>query len=102
MNGRFLGDPGAPAGGAPVDLNGVAVWQAALDEAAQAALLAQVLGVMEAAPPFHPVTRWGRPMSVAMTSAGAFGWWSDRGGYRYRPEHPSGAPWPGRPAGSPA
>src|SRR3712207_9431763 len=50
--------------------------------------------VQEAAPPFHLVTRWGKPMSVAMTSAGRFGWYSDRRGYRYVDRHPSGTPWP--------
>lgn len=87
-------------GAGPLDLNGVAIWPGALDAPAQAALLAEVLAVMAAAPPFHPVTRWGRPMSVAMTAAGSFGWWSDARGYRYRPEHPSGAPWPPIPAGA--
>lgn len=33
-------------------------------------------------------------MSVRMTSAGALGWTTDRGGYRYEPKHPSGADWP--------
>ena len=73
-----------------IDVNGASVWPGALGEAAQAALLAEVLAVMEAAPPFHPVTRWGRSMSVAMTAAGRFGWWSDARGYRYREDHPSG------------
>jgi alkylated DNA repair protein (DNA oxidative demethylase) len=57
-------------------------------------MLTDILRVIEAAPPFHPVTRWGRPMGVAMTSAGRFGWFSDRRGYRYEERHPSGAPWP--------
>jgi alkylated DNA repair protein (DNA oxidative demethylase) len=65
-----------------------------LPQSAQEAMLADVLGVMDAAPPFHPVTRWGKAMSVAMTSAGRFGWFSDRRGYRYEERHPSGAPWP--------
>ena len=29
-----------------------------------------------------------------MTSAGRYGWYSDRGGYRYERRHPSGADWP--------
>ena len=40
------------------------------------------------------MTPWGKPMSVAMTSAGRVGWITDRKGYRYEPRHPSGAPWP--------
>lgn len=65
-----------------------------LDPDAQAGVLAAVRGVIAAAPPFAPVTRWGKSMSVAMTSAGKYGWFSDRRGYRYEPRHPSGAPWP--------
>ncbi|WP_037281337.1 alpha-ketoglutarate-dependent dioxygenase AlkB family protein, partial [Rubellimicrobium mesophilum] len=83
---------------APLDLRGVAVWPGLLDRAAQGAMLSDILGVMAAAPPFHPVTRWGRPMSVAMTGAGRFGWYSDRRGYRYVDRHPSGTPWPPIPA----
>ena len=89
---------GVPTGGAPLSLRGVAVWPGLLVRAAQDEMLAEVLGVMEAAPPFHPVTRWGKAMSVAMTSAGRFGWYSDRRGYRYEPRHPSGVPWPPIPA----
>ncbi len=33
-------------------------------------------------------------MSVQMTSAGKYGWFSDRMGYRYEARHPSGVPWP--------
>ena len=85
-------------GGPGLNLRGVAVWPGFLDRPAQEAMLHDVLGVMAAAPPFHPVTRWGKPMSVAMTSAGAFGWFSDRRGYRYVDRHPEGFPWPPIPA----
>lgn len=37
-------------------------------------------------------------MSVRMTSAGAFGWFSDKSGYRYADRHPSGQAWPEIPA----
>ncbi len=33
-------------------------------------------------------------MSVRMTSAGRYGWYSDRRGYRYVERHPNGADWP--------
>ena len=33
-----------------------------------------------------------------MTSAGRYGWFTDRKGYRYVDRHPSGAPWPPIPA----
>jgi alkylated DNA repair protein (DNA oxidative demethylase) len=77
-----------------LDLRGVTVRPGLLPRLAQEAMLADIQGVMAAAPPFHPVTRWGKAMSVAMTSAGRFGWYSDRRGYRYVDRHPSGAPWP--------
>ena len=81
-----------------IDLRGVTVWPGFLARPEQEAMLGDILGVMEAAPPFHPVTRWGKAMSVAMTSAGRFGWFSDRRGYRYEARHPSSKPWPPIPA----
>ena len=82
-----------------VDLRGVTVRPGFLSRAAQEAMVADVLAVMAAAPPVHPVTRRGMAMSVAMTSCGALGWVSDRRGYRYEPRHPvTGAPWPPIPA----
>jgi len=50
--------------------------------------------VVAAAPFFQPETRWGRKMSVRMTSAGRYGWVSDRRGYRYERRHPAGMDWP--------
>jgi alkylated DNA repair protein (DNA oxidative demethylase) len=65
-----------------------------LDAAAQAALVEDVRNIVRAAPLFTPETARGRKMSVRMTSAGAYGWISDRKGYRYEPRHPDGQPWP--------
>jgi len=50
--------------------------------------------ITKAAPLFTPVTSRGKPMSVRMTSAGRYGWYSDRDGYRYERRHPSGVNWP--------
>lgn len=75
-------------------LRGVAVHRGGLDGDAQAALMAEVQAIWEAAPPVRPVTRWGRQMSVAMTSAGRLGWVTDRRGYRYEPAAPDGRAWP--------
>ena len=61
---------------------------------AQDEIIAAVRGVIDAAPLFDPVTPRGKPMTVRMTSAGRFGWYSDRKGYRYMERHPDGAPWP--------
>jgi alkylated DNA repair protein (DNA oxidative demethylase) len=65
-----------------------------LDASAQAAMIADLREVMRLAPPFSPDTPYGKPMSVRMTSAGEYGWYSDATGYRYEPRHPSGVEWP--------
>ncbi len=83
---------------APVEIRGVAVWPGFLDRAAQEEIRDDLRAVVAAAPLFLPVTPSGRRMSVRMTSAGRFGWFSDRSGYRYRTEHPAGRPWPPIPA----
>ena len=92
--------PSAPAArpAAPLDLGGVAVWPGRLDAGEQAALMGEVAAIWDAAPPVRPMTRWGKPLSVAMTSAGALGWTSDRRGYRYEPRQPDGRAWPPIPA----
>lgn len=64
----------------------------------QSLMLKAVRQVARAAPLFSPVTRWGSSMSVKMTSAGKYGWYSDRQGYRYETRHPSGVEWPEIPA----
>ena len=63
----------------------------------QRALVAGLRAVVAQAPLFSPMTPQGRPMSVRMTSAGRFGWVSDRRGYRYSATHPAGMPWPAIP-----
>lgn len=78
-------------------LRGVQVWQGLLDRDAQAAMVADIRGIVAAAPLFSPMTPYGKPMSVQMTSAGRFGWVSDRSGYRYSETHPNGTPWPAIP-----
>jgi alkylated DNA repair protein (DNA oxidative demethylase) len=64
---------------------------------AQRSVLQAVRGVVRAAPFFRPDTPSGKPMSVRMTAAGQFGWYSDRKGYRYVPRHPAGQAWPAIP-----
>jgi DNA oxidative demethylase len=85
-------------GPAEIDLKGVRILPGYLTTAVQRALVMDLRDVAGAAPFFRPVTRWGKEMSVRMTSAGRCGWVSDRGGYRYAPRHPSGADWPPIPA----
>ena len=82
----------APAPAAMI--SGAAFHPGWLDAAGQVALVEDLRAVIAAAPLFSPLTPWGKPMSVRMTSAGRYGWYSDRRGYRYVDRHPSGTPWP--------
>lgn len=75
--------------------DGFRLISSALDAAAQAELVAQVIDLVEQAPLYRPVTPGGKPFSVEMTNLGPLGWVSDRKGYRYQPTHPlTGRPWP--------
>ena len=59
------------------------------------ALKAAVERVATVAPFRHMLTPGGRRMSVAMTSCGSVGWFSDARGYRYVAHDPmTGLPWP--------
>ena len=75
-------------------IRGVALYDGFLSAAGQARVLEDLRAVAKAAPMFAPETPRGRKMSVRMTSAGKYGWYSDRRGYRYIDRHPSGTPWP--------
>ena len=69
----------------------VKIWPGFLDRAAQDDMRDAVADVVTQAPYFQPVTPRGKPMSVRMSAAGAFGWITDARGYRYEPAHPNGA-----------
>lgn len=75
-------------------VRGFKVFKGLLDEAAQVEMLEELRKVAREAPPFSPQTPYGKPMSVQLTSAGKYGWFSDRAGYRYVPRHPDGQAWP--------
>lgn len=75
-------------------VRGFEIYKSYLDGPAQRALVAELRSLLKAAPLFSPDTPYGKPMSVRMTSAGKYGWYSDRSGYRYVSTHPSGRPWP--------
>lgn len=83
----------------PLDIGGIRLHPGLLDHTAQAAMVEEVRAIVRAAPFAVQTTRRGQALSVRMTSAGAFGWTSDRRGYRYEPRQPSGAPWPPIPRG---
>ena len=82
-----------------IDLSGAKVWKSLIDRTAQEAMVTALRDVVAQAPMFAPRTRFGKEMSVRMTSCGRFGWYSDARGYRYIDRHPSGAAWPPIPAG---
>ncbi len=75
-------------------VKGFDIHSGLLDVATQRSILDAVRGVVSEAPFFRPETPHGKQMSVRMTAAGQYGWYSDQNGYRYAPNHPSGQPWP--------
>ncbi len=79
-------------------IRGIDVIEGALSASDQLAVLGDLRNVARAAPFFQPETRYGKKMSVRMTSAGQYGWISDRSGYRYSTSHPDGQLWPPIPA----
>ncbi|MFY0659542.1 MAG: alpha-ketoglutarate-dependent dioxygenase AlkB [Shimia sp.] len=81
----------------PLKIAGFEIFKAQLTAKEQAAMVADLRAVAQAAPMRHPVTRGGKQMSVKMTSAGRLGWISDRRGYRYEAQHPDGMDWPAVP-----
>jgi DNA oxidative demethylase len=83
----------------PETIAGFLIHRGRLDEPAQQAMLEDIRCVIAAAPLVRPVTPWGKPMSVRMTSAGRLGWVIERGRYRYAARHPeTEARWPPIPA----
>ncbi|MGB0496696.1 MAG: alpha-ketoglutarate-dependent dioxygenase AlkB family protein [Rubricella sp.] len=78
----------------PMSIAGARLHPGLLTPSAQKAMLEDVREIVRAAPLFTPVTPGGRPMRVRMTSAGRYGWCSDRRGYRYESRHPAGGAWP--------
>jgi len=93
-----MAEKGAEISGVGVTgMDGAKLYPGLLSRAAQEQMLAEVLGVVDAAPFFRPaMPRTGKPFSVEMTNAGPLGWVSDKaGGYRYQADHPvTGKPWP--------
>ncbi len=78
----------------PQVLRGVHIYKGMVNANGQSAMVQDIRAIARKAPFYSPITPGGRPLSVKMTSAGQFGWFSDRSGYRYIEQHPSGAMWP--------
>ncbi|MGB0798263.1 MAG: alpha-ketoglutarate-dependent dioxygenase AlkB family protein [Planktomarina sp.] len=77
-----------------INVNGIQVFKGFLDRKAQVAMVTHLRDVAMKAPFFSPETPSGKRMSVRMTAAGRFGWFSDQSGYRYATQHPNGSAWP--------
>ncbi|WP_417770640.1 alpha-ketoglutarate-dependent dioxygenase AlkB family protein [Stappia sp.] len=77
-----------------IAIRGFRILQGFLSSEAQETMVAALREVAREAPLFSPQTPYGKPMRVRMTSAGKYGWYSDRRGYRYVEQHPDGSPWP--------
>lgn len=77
-----------------LSIRGFEIFKAYLSHDDQRRLVKELREVVTAAPLFSPVTPSGRKMSVRMTSAGRYGWVSDKRGYRYADRHPNGVAWP--------
>jgi len=81
----------------PIILRDFSIYKGWLDSRDQAVLVEDLRSVVAQAPLFSPGTPYGKKMSVRMTSAGKYGWFSDRSGYRYEALQSGGAPWPAIP-----
>ncbi len=78
-----------------IEIMGFRLLPGFLARPAQEEMVAALRAVIAEAPLVRPVTPWGKPMSVRMTSAGRLGWVIERGKYRYAARHPeTGEPWP--------
>ena len=77
-----------------LSVGGISVFKEFLPSSDQLRLVEELRAVAAQAPVFSPKTKSGKPMSVRLTAAGDFGWFSDQRGYRYEKHHPSGVNWP--------
>jgi len=75
-------------------LRGFEIFKELLNPETQQSMIEDLRIITQTAPVFSPTTPHGASMSVRMTSAGKFGWFSDADGYRYIEHHPSGTEWP--------
>jgi len=93
-----LFDPLDAAGPAREQLAPGAVMLRGFARSHERELIAAIEAITAQAPFRRMMTPGGHQMSVAMTSCGAFGWVTDRSGYRYDAVDPdSSRPWPAMP-----
>ena len=79
---------------APLTVRDFEIHDGFLDAEAQRELVDAVCDVARQVPFFRPQTPYGKSMSVRITAAGKYGWFSDHSGYRYVTAHPDGQSWP--------
>ncbi|GHA48509.1 alkylated DNA repair dioxygenase [Amylibacter ulvae] len=82
-----------------LNLAGFQVYKSYLSTTVQQEFAKELRDVVSAAPMFSPKTQSGGQMSVRMSAAGKYGWYSDANGYRYVDCHPNGTRWPDIPDG---
>lgn len=81
-----------------LQLRGAALYQGLVSQQQQIDLVEELRDILGHAPLFSQKMPSGKQMSVRMSAAGSFGWFSDQLGYRYVDQHPSGMDWPEIPA----
>jgi alkylated DNA repair protein (DNA oxidative demethylase) len=80
-------------------IRGVQIFKGIVDVPAQHRMVADLRDVISNAPMRSPITPSGKQMSVRMSAAGRYGWYTDRSGYRYIDRQPDNNPWPDIPEG---
>ncbi|MEM9044170.1 MAG: alpha-ketoglutarate-dependent dioxygenase AlkB [Pseudomonadota bacterium] len=74
---------------------GFEIYRNLLSQEKQIEMVDACREIIRQAPLVRPMTAWGKPMTVRMTSAGRAGWVIHRGKYQYRAHHPeTDLPWP--------
>lgn len=90
--------PGLFPDAEPLLPEGLSLFRGHVDRARQMALLDEVAGVLEAAPPYRPQMKMGAYIINHISNCGAWGWHADARGYRYVDAHPeTSKPWPAIP-----
>ena len=75
-------------------IRGFKIFKERLDLKIQNDLISDLREIVKVAPLFSPYVPGGNKMSVNMTSAGKYGWFSDTKGYRYISRQKNGNNWP--------
>ena len=75
-------------------IRGFKIFKDKLNIDEQNKLITDLREIAKDAPLFSPLVAGGNKMSVKMTSAGKYGWFSDGEGYRYIDCQPNGNNWP--------